>query len=376
MHTPDVKNKKLLFRKSFIMNKFPEFYEEIMKMYPDTEFYNEKLYRYLHNLQESPICPVCGKKIPYRNSPAGYGKFCGEKCMGLSDERRLLITQSKLERYGDPNYNNPEKIKQTQIKKYGGVGSSSPIISKKIKETCKEKFGVENVFKLDEFQEKAKNQKIKTYGNPYYSNLEKRKETCRKRYGVENPMQNNEIHEKFKQSMQEKYGVDYAMQNPDLVKKLSDSLKLTHKNGKYNETHRKNNTFNSSKIESLFIDYLKSNRINFIYQYRSGQYPFDCDFYIPEYDLYIEINGHWTHGGHAFTGSNEDINKVEFWKEKNTKFYNHAIYVWTDLDVRKRKFAKENKLNFLEIFSIDINKCILQFEDKINKMKNANGNTK
>ena len=90
-----------------------------------------------------------------------------------------------------------------------------------------------------------------------------------------------------------------------------------------------------------------------IRQYRSELYPFSCDFYIPTEDLYIECNYTWTHGGKPYEGTKEDNIKLNKWKEKNTKFYNNAIYTWTDLDVRKRNIVKQNNLNFIEFWDIN-----------------------
>ena len=87
-------------------------------------------------------------------------------------------------------------------------------------------------------------------------------------------------------------------------------------------------------------------------------YPFSCDFYIPEFKLYIEIQGSWTHGRHPFNECDQaDLEKIKKWKEKNTKFYTEAIYNWTVRDVNKRNIAKENELNYLEVFTTDIEKC-------------------
>ena len=39
------------------------------------------------------------------------------------------------------------------------------------------------------------------------------------------------------------------------------------------------------------------------------------------------------------------------------------IYVWTDLDVRKRNIAKQNNLNFIEFWNLtDVNKFIQQIK--------------
>jgi len=57
---------------------------------------------------------------------------------------------------------------------------------------------------------------------------------------------------------------------------------------------------------------------------------------------------------------------VEYWKSKNTPYYNNAITNWTISDVDKRNVAKENNLNYLEIFANDINTIIKIFEEYIN----------
>ena len=51
------------------------------------------------------------------------------------------------------------------------------------------------------------------------------------------------------------------------------------------------------------------------------------------------------------------------WKSKNSPYYLDAIKTWTIRDVNKRKIAKENKLNYLEIFSCKIDVIIKQFTD-------------
>lgn len=77
-----------------------------------------------------------------------------------------------------------------------------------------------------------------------------------------------------------------------------------------------------------------------------------CDFYIPEKDLFIEYQGHWTHGKHPFDKDClEDKLIIESWKSKNTKYYNLAINTWTIRDFLKRKTAKENNLNWVEFFT-------------------------
>lgn len=115
-------------------------------------------------------------------------------------------------------------------------------------------------------------------------------------------------------------------------------------------TKKKNNSFNKSKPEEEFYTYLlKENTNKTIFrQYKDERYPFYCDFYIKEDDLFIECNFHWTHGGHPFDKNNPlDIAQLNEWKQKaeTSKFYQAAIETWTIRDVKKKEIAAKNKLN-------------------------------
>lgn len=103
----------------------------------------------------------------------------------------------------------------------------------------------------------------------------------------------------------------------------------------------------------ILID--KYGQDNVIRQYRSTEYPYNCDFYIKSLNLYIECNFHWTHGGHEFDKNNpSDIEKLNEWKNKakSSKYYKNAIKTWTIRDVEKKNIAKNNDLNYVIIYNI------------------------
>lgn len=122
------------------------------------------------------------------------------------------------------------------------------------------------------------------------------------------------------------------------------------------ETKRKRGTFNSSKAEKEILLKLNEKFKDVKYQYRSDLYPFQCDFYIPEENLYIEYQGSWTHGFKPYEQKNLDcIAQLIKWKEKinSSSYYRNAIKVWTKTDPLKRKVAKENGLNWIEFFTMN-----------------------
>ena len=155
---------------------------------------------------------------------------------------------------------------------------------------------------------------------------------------------------------------------------IEKTLETRRKNGTLNtyspeakrkeiETKRKNGTLNSSRVEKIIEKKLKLKYNDLKTQYTSKSYPFHCDFYIPKLNLYIEYQGHWSHGKisnkkilGAFNESNpEHIKVLNKWKEKAkiSEYYLNAITVWTEKDPLKRKIAKENNLNYLEFWNLN-----------------------
>ena len=137
-------------------------------------------------------------------------------------------------------------------------------------------------------------------------------------------------------------------------KKLSNE-KLLIKTTKQYLTKKLHNSFNTSEPEQLFYNKLLKENVNkTIYkQYKDKRYPFYCDFYIKEDDLFIECNFHWTHGGRPYDPNNiECQEKLKVWQEKakTSQFYRNAIETWTIRDVKKREIAIKNKLNYKTIY--------------------------
>ena len=120
-------------------------------------------------------------------------------------------------------------------------------------------------------------------------------------------------------------------------------------------TKKKNNSFNTSSAEEkLYESLLKENVNKTIYRnYKCDRYPYYCDFYILEDDLFIELNAHWTHGGKPFDPKDKEcLEQLSLWQEKakTSKFYEQAIETWTVRDVKKAECAKKNNLNYKVIY--------------------------
>lgn len=120
-----------------------------------------------------------------------------------------------------------------------------------------------------------------------------------------------------------------------------------------------------SSLERYFKNKLDDLHIQYIQEYKDELYPYFCDFYLPEYETYIELNGHFVHQTHLFDKDNhEDVDTLNKYKElaKTSSFYAKVVYIWATLDVEKYRVAKENNLNYILLWSIDdINKFLEAF---------------
>ena len=335
-------------------------YDDLSEKTPVYEIY----YRLKNNLKKRPVCIICGKPVKYTSGH--YAKFCSKECqysdLGKKITKEIKI-KSNLEKYGVEHTSQLkevtdkrtksradhvneiqqhvreslykkygaydvmhiphilQKIKDTNLKKFGvefplqQLKKENSEIYQKISQTCINKFGVDSPLKNKEVREKIKQTNIQKYGVDYLfkSNIikEKIKQTNIQKYGVDNLFKNDIIKEKIKQTNIQKYGVDNPLKNKEIWKKSQDNRQISSK----------------SKLENNFLNYLKLKyeSDDIITQYKSKEYPYYCDFYIKSINLYIEIQGHWTHNDHPFDINNlNDQLIMDIWRTKSLsdKYYN------------------------------------------------------
>ena len=103
------------------------------------EYYNT----YILKDPSEKICnnPDCTNKTTFRSISKGYNKFCSASCSNKSDASKELSKQTKINLYGDENYNNRNKYRQTMQETHG-VDNIFQVedIKEKSKETCRERY--------------------------------------------------------------------------------------------------------------------------------------------------------------------------------------------------------------------------------------------
>ena len=209
-----------------ICNKEFESFKELSKhLIKEHEFNAEELYKYYNYSFETggATCPVCGKefvmsKLQIKGFKKNPNKSIG-CCISCSKSIIMLTHGSPL---ADPKVQ--QKIRNTVKEKYGVDHiSRSKDFNKKMNEAMKEKYGVENAAHIKGVKEKKKLTNLKKYGAEYPLGSkevrDKIKKTNKKKYGVENPFQSEEIKEKIKKTNKKKYGVEYPTQSTGVQEK-------------------------------------------------------------------------------------------------------------------------------------------------------------
>lgn len=260
-------------------------------------------------------CDICGKekKLTYQvyndktdNQTTPY--HCNNKdCI---NKKRKEALQKK---YGIDNVFQLEEIKE------------------KIKETNIEKYGTENPHQNQQIKEKAEITNLEKYGckNPFQSEeiKEKSRKTCLKRYGVEYPIQSEEIKEKSRQTCFKNHGVEYSTQNPEIFHKQSVSSFYMNKYKDTNLTYQ--GSYELDFLDKYYDKVKIENGPTIKYMINNETHWYHSDFYLPDYNLVVEIKSSYWYEVHE---------ECVLAKEKETKtHYNYLL-------VLDKNYEKLNKL--------------------------------
>jgi len=247
------------------------------------------------------------------------------------------IVDTMMARYGVDNPSKLDAVKQTLSEKNKENAAARV---EKVKQTVRDRYGVDHHSKLDAVKEKKKN-------------------TVQARYGVDCTFQSAAVQEAIKTTMLDRYGVDNASKSPELVEKIKQTKLARYNNSAYNnrsaaaETMQRKYGAHSSQLHwdaataailsdpTAFSEVMQHKTASevaaqlgiaittvfrYINQYtvwdykaRTNQYerlvqqwlteagvvyiknsrtvipPYEIDFYLPDYNLCIELNGVFWH---------------------------------------------------------------------------------
>jgi hypothetical protein len=296
---------------------------------------------------EVQYCIYCSNEASFNSKTHTYQKTCSNKsCVGKY--ANSISKQRIEEKYGkNINFGNipgaREKSYKTKEKRYGDKNYNNPDKNKK---TCLERYGVDNGSKTKEARQKISDKY-------YLSNNRVRREklifTLKEKYGVEWNSQNKEIHQKQIASLKK-------FREQEFLKKVADlDLTILENDNDKIFTVKCNKCQNViHNISRVLINYKHFNNRNICYKcfpeerkYRSkgedelcqvimGLYSgkiemnkkmlgYEVDIYIPDKNLAFEYNGlYWHselykddlyHKNKKIAFSNENINLIHIWED-------------------------------------------------------------
>lgn len=274
---------------------------------------------------------------------------------------------TNLRRYG---YTHAMKSPSMRKRLSQVMKKNAPMIAVKSRKTCFEKYGVEYYGQtaearnaqsermranLDVFMSKSRASMLKRYGVKYSWESAalrgKAQATMRERYGSICYVQSDEykerldsIMDKVRQTNMSRYGVPVYTQSDEYKQNVDDIQ------SRIIATKRQNGVLNTSTVEKHVKGF-----DDFESQYNNdSRYPYLCDFYDRDRDLFIEVNASWTHGHHWYDAE-KDVAICAKWKAKSedSTYYANALEVFTKRDVEKRETARVSNLNYVTLWDSD-----------------------
>lgn len=275
-------------------------------------------------------------------------------CNGNNNEK---IKETKLKKYGDSTFLNKEKREQTNLEKFGSktpFGNSE--IKNKVKCTLKERYGVENIFELKEFQEKAKEKRIKKFNVPY----------CGERHISHFEDYNKEFI--LKHFVENNYFLfDDALEYFNINQSSLDAFKR--RNEIYFPNKHTKHQLQNEVYE--FIKTIYNGKV--LCDTRKIIDPLELDIYIPDMNVAIEFDGLKYHSVSRIEEDNKEskmyhLNKTLLCREKGVKLFHIFENEW--LDKNKKEIWKSVIKNALNIHDkvIYARQCrVQQVSNKVKK---------
>lgn len=274
-----------------------------------------------------------------------------------SPEIQARTRATSQNRYGvDHASQRPEaRLRQAAIARADGKRRSEIA-----RQTNLRRYGVEYISQLAVNRERQS----KLMSKSYAERSTKARASTLRRFGVEYASQRKERREeqslfmktnaaefsaRSRETSLRRYGVASHAQTEERRRNQSRRMLDPRHQERINAAKRANNSFQSSRPEEELYLLLKCHfgKNDVLREYHEPRYPYRCDFYIPSRDLFIELNGTWTHGGHWFQESSKDDRQlVKKWQNKGTPYYEAAVVQWCERDAAKRSTAGAGHLNY------------------------------
>lgn len=347
-------------RESYFIKNHKSIYDDILNYTKDISDikFPFKVWHWINQIPGYVTC-YCGNRVsPKMNWKDGYKEFCSNKCSSNSDSVKNKLKETLREKYGVDHYSKTdeyvEKVKKTSLIKWGVDNfSKTDEYLKKSKETYLSKWGVDNFTKTDDY-------------------LKKSKETFLKKWGVEFPTQSEEIKQRIRQTNQKKYGYPHIFGSDEYriekfqISKHQNYISYRMGFNIFKCDCNKDHTFKISTDDyygriksgnklcticypiSDFSSIKEKMLLNYIQDIYQGDVitnwrdKYEIDIYLPHLKLGFEFNGLYWHSD-KFKDKNYHLTKSNYFKEMDIRI----IHIWEDDWIYKTEIVKSQIKNWL-----------------------------
>jgi len=346
-------------KEDWLRKNHNDLYEQILPNSKDKEIpFKEKIWLFINDLNDRPKCSVCGSSCKFnRGFKDGYSEYCSSKCANKSEKTKT----KKSKTFKRKTEKEKNKINQQR------------------KKTNQKKYGVDNPFKLKEFQDKQK-------------------ETVFLKYGCDNVFKFSETKEKIKEWNLKKYGVDHPSKNPlehkKRIEKQKNNAKTKLKNLIFNTFSNKNfyiringdvitfndfceehkefeitkNNFHSRKriSHNICTKCFPINELSSFAEKEIGLFIFkefgtkpkkiriesrEIDLFLPNEKFGVEYNGLYWHSD-RYVDKNDHLNKTKICEKQGIKLIQVFEDEWRDKqEIVKSMIRNKLKLNKIKLYA-------------------------
>jgi hypothetical protein len=288
----------------------------------------EKMWHYFNEVKENIKCKnkECNNTTSFAGLKHGYLEYCSSKCSNSDADVKEQKIKSNLKKYGVKNPYQSEEIKQ------------------KIKETNIERHGVENPMHSSKIKSKMINNSIQRAGVPWSLS----------RGGSSHQTRLQNLEREFKEKYKNLEIVEYSTEKFGECKLVDPNCGHVFNINKWQLYQRKSQdlkmctvcnpigSFNETYWQGELRDILNQFNITFIETDRSILGNLELDFYFPEQNLAIELDGLYWHSI-EFRNSKYHLNKTERCAETGITL----IHVFEDEWIYKKEIVISRILNQL-----------------------------
>lgn len=345
------------------------------------------LWHLLHDVKLIPKCQIedCNNQVKWHPAIHCYQTFCSNKCSNRSQSKIEKSQQTMLCRYGVKHALQSEEFKvksKTTLQKNYGVDnpSKSTEILRQTKQTNLKRYGTEHPVQSDIIKDKISDTVYKKYGQQHFYQTdvykEKYKNTMKLKHGVDHYSKTD----KFKNQMTRdnlKYWYSYSQITSDILfdkdkftnfakdktqKQMANMLDVdptTVRN--YIRDYNIIDYLKNSYIENEMSNLLNSMDISYVSNVRSVISPFELDFYLPEYQMAIEMNGDYWHSDQKLNDKNYHYNKWKMCNELGIQLIHVAECDWNNQQEKFKELIK-TQIN-IKSKGIGARKCTIKSID-------------